>query len=105
MQDTALDPSDVRGIRGRLVRLVIATVLGIAGSFMVARALPTRDHFPEESGFSQEGMQMEGADPTLMLVGAVPVGLATYSAIGAMAAHLSRRRVKRLPRAMLVQRR
>ena len=82
----------MRGIRGRLIRLAIAIVVGVKGTLVIAFLLPTREH-----------SHLQGADPTLMVVGAVPLALATYAAAGALAALIARRlahRTTSLPRAI-----
>ena len=74
---------DVRDLRGRLRRLVCATVLGAIIALSIALALPTRDHFPLPPGSCgnehwSQGWLVEGGDPVLMAVGGIVVANFAY---------------------------
>lgn len=85
---------DVRNIRGRLVRVSIAILLGPIVSLAITLVLPTRPHF---SGcMVSEGWLVRGGDPVLMLAGAVAASVGIYAVLD----HLRRR--PRLPSARLL---
>jgi hypothetical protein len=94
---------DVRDLGGRLRRVGLATLIGIAGSLTITIALPTRDHFPLPPGscgnaWWAQGTLVVGGSPSLMIAGAVVIAVAAYSAFG-FARWWSATRVGRLPRA------
>jgi hypothetical protein len=97
-----MDATDVRDLGGRLSRLFVSAVIGIAGAVIVAVVLPERDHTPNWVTCFR---RPSGIDPALVIAGAVGLTLALYAALGALGAMIARPRRHALPRAVLLLRR
>lgn len=65
---------DLRDVRGRLVHLAIATVIGSAAAIAIWLVLPVRDHFPGMSCFPGP----DGRAFSTLLVGAAAIAFGIY---------------------------
>jgi hypothetical protein len=93
--------TDLRDVRGRLLRLVVSIPLGIVTSFFVAMSLPRRNHFAGwQCCMCGTGFIKEGDSFFIMLSGAVGAALAWYALLSWLA---RRPRRVRLPRATLLR--
>ena len=97
--------TDLRDIRGRLVRIAVAIPLGLVTSFLIAVMLPHRNHFAGwQCCICSTGFLKEGDSFFIMLAGAVGASLAWYAGLAWMTRWLSWRTNRpRLPRATLLR--
>ena len=95
-----MDATDVRDLSGRSSRLLLASVLGIVCSVVLALVLPERDHAPVYwvTCFGRPS----NIDFALVIAGAVGLTLAFYAALQFLATRMRRVIV---PRAWVVHQR